>query len=177
MKNAIVSLIMVLAGLSAHATSLHPDTFAQVAQLTEIKLDPQYSKQIVAAQIYVNEVSKTVKLVMQHSRNCGARPGRQAVCLGFPSDEVIELPLIAKQKTSCGSTIYIARRDDRRADGLFREIRVLDHRTMTCEIVLNGNRMTQVQLLESWVNRMQGTVSTHKSEFAGPALTNYRFTM
>ncbi|HEX4925836.1 MAG TPA: hypothetical protein VFV50_17215 [Bdellovibrionales bacterium] len=177
MKNAIVSLFMILAGLSANATSLHPDTFAQVAQLTEIKLDPQYSKQIVSAQIYVNEVRKTIKLVMQHSRECMGRPGQPSVCLGFPSDEVIELPLVAKTKTACGSTIYIAREDNRRADGLLQELRVLDHRTMTCEIMLPRGRMTHVQLLQSWFNRMQGGVSNLKSEFSGPALSNFRFSM
>jgi hypothetical protein len=145
MKNLLLSFI-ILFSAGAQATSLHPDTYARVAQLVNFDIDKNLiGNTILSAQVKVNAVSKQLQLDIEH-RICEGRPGDgMATCAGYSASNSTRLPIVEVVKGSCGETIYVARRDARPVDGLYREVIVTDNSTMLCEIYLPADQMTVVE--------------------------------
>ncbi|MEQ1876592.1 MAG: hypothetical protein ABL958_08095 [Bdellovibrionia bacterium] len=171
MKNAIISLALLVASIGANATSLHPDTFAQVANMKIIKMDRNFGAEIVRAQVYVNHVTKIARLTLKQKSICSARPG-QMNCLAIAPDLVVELPIVSVRKDGCGSSIIVARRNAMPVDGALEQLTISDHRTMTCKTFVALPGATEVELKTQFYNRMTGGLITKESYLAGEALRN-----
>lgn len=154
MKNAMISMFALMLSFTAQATSLHPDTFAKYSTMENIQVEGNSSISFTGGMLKLNAVSKQLELTLNRSFRC-AQPGHGKIrCLSMPAPVTVTLPIIATYETYCGSTVYVARKDNRRADGVLNEVRVLDHSTMTCEIPLNPNRMTVVEYVHSFYDRL-----------------------
>ena len=145
MKTLFIALAL-LVSVNSQATSLHPDTFAQATTLKVINQSSNLET-VESADLKLNAVTKQLEITLKFRQICPPpRPG-QFACLAVSRGPLkIQLPIVSESKGRCGTTIYTAQRDDRPRDGNFNRVRVLDHRTMTCEIALPFNAMTQVEL-------------------------------
>jgi hypothetical protein len=169
MKNAMISLALFVASLSANATSLHPDTFVQAARLTDIRMDKGYTDTVVAAQIQVNMVTKVARLTLKHPTICGSARVGQPACLGFRSDTVIEVPIVSSHIDTCGSRVITARKNMMPVDGPLVQLVIKDNRTMTCKtfVAVPG---TEVYYKMQFYNRFQGGLITQESVLTGESL-------
>jgi hypothetical protein len=174
MKNVFLALALLVSTVSAQATSLHPDTFAEVAKLTKLSLDKeQFAEYVVGAEVKLNTVRNVISLRVDFKQMCPrARPG-QVTCLAIGRPPmVIELPIVSVRKSDCGD-VYVAKQDRRPVDGNFEQIVLKDMRAALCEIVIPADGMTQVEykLISAG---MDGRVRNFKSKLSGEALHGYR---
>lgn len=129
---AVSGIALSLIGASfSEARSIRMDAYQ--AQIVDADVHPAHAERLGPAlngHVTLNASRNSVILTTYQHVPCN--PGR--MCLAYmPAPQSIELPLVKRVRTSCGSTLFIGARDARPADGIFEEIRVVDHSTRTCK--------------------------------------------
>jgi hypothetical protein len=170
MKNLIIATALLISSLSAQATSLHPDTFAQVSKLTKLDLAPEIFGTPKSVTVKLNTVVNTITLEAKYAQPCPPPRLGMVSCMAVGREDLrIELPIVSKKIGGCGQTIYVAKKDKRPVDGNLNAIQLVDNRTMTCRIALRPDQMTIVSH-KMVTSGMGGQVETFKSQASGPAL-------
>jgi hypothetical protein len=119
-------------------------SLTQVSKLTVIRMDQNFWFEVSDASVELNAARKQIRLNLAAKQICGKPAPGHFSCLAIAPSIEVELPIVAKKTDSCGSTVYLAKKDLRPADGSLEIIELTDNRTMTCEIFLAPNRMTEV---------------------------------
>lgn len=168
MKKSLCLSLLVLSqwasGESLQITSLH-------APLTNFDLDDrQFHKPVQKASVEIHLENEQVSIVIHEQNNCQVATDNNMPCVMLrPSDRTITLPLISKEKDSCGVTTWIAAQDARPQDGPRQTIEITDYSKISCRVYVPQDEMTQIRytyLIES--RKVQNFFT---STFAGSKLT------
>lgn len=161
------TLIVLLTSVTANARSLHPLTFVLSAELTEVMNIDQDSYlnnlRIHGGKVEVRQVRKEINLALQTAPECPAG----MMCPAVLVEHNITLPIIAEYTGDCGSTIYVAQKDDRPVDGALQKLIVTDYTNNKCPhfIALPETGVTYESAHYDRING--GQVSTHSTFEAG----------
>ncbi|MEQ1876591.1 MAG: hypothetical protein ABL958_08090 [Bdellovibrionia bacterium] len=168
MKTLIIAAALLISSIG-NATSLHPDTFAMSTGLKVVKQDQGFGT-VDHAKVTVNPTTRTIKLTLYFPQICPPpRPGGFSCMAVSRGPLTIEVPIVAQTTGQCGATVYVGKLDRRPVDGNLEQIRVIDYRTMTCEIALPANMMTEVNFVEITAG-FGAPAQTFRIDFRGPAL-------
>jgi hypothetical protein len=135
------------------------------AALRILSLDAGLQYAADQASVRVDYAANEVTLTVTESFSCASG----AVCATvMPPVHVYKAPII-NRSLSCGSTIVVARLDQRPVDGSLTEITVEDHRGRMCRDLHRGT--TEVSLVTAHYERRRGGGETRtESTFAGDEL-------
>lgn len=134
-QSAVASLPNYLVGTVEVLSNTTINTFAPTLKethLSDLNLDPMAFPGVKAHSgfVKIDRAQKVITLIIQQAM--GRCPQNQMCIQMMPAPLVIELPLIAKQRDSCGTVTYTARLDQRPVDGILQELTVKDHTKNNC---------------------------------------------
>jgi hypothetical protein len=177
MKNIFVMIVLLIAGQAATATSLHPDTFAEVAVMNRLQMDPHhYTTEVQSAKVFLNKVRQTIKLEIKFRIPACAipRPGFPVCKIAIRPPLVVELPILGERVGRCGEISYLAKEDARPRDGNLEQINLIDRRSSTCKYLV-APVMTEVQYMTITAG-FRSPVVRAVSKMSGPALRGFVLT-
>ncbi|MCM2279133.1 MAG: hypothetical protein NDJ89_13740 [Oligoflexia bacterium] len=124
-----VALVTALHAPAAGARSIEFDRYE--ARIVDVELHPAHgdSPEAVGGFVQVDYGRGTVSLTVFQGDHC---PSGRACRALVVAPLRFELPIVGTGEDTCGTTVIIARKDQRPADGVLAEIRIRDHRTRRC---------------------------------------------
>jgi hypothetical protein len=170
MKNLVIALAVVFTGTISNATSLHPDTYAQLAELTNLHLNQDvFVSEVESAKVKLNAVTKQIQLTVHYKEICPKPVDGGFSCMAVtPEDYIVNLPIVSVNEGVCGATVYTAQRDQRMVDGNLEVIKLTDFRSIKCKTFAPILYPTIVS--HKIVTSGRGGVHAYKSNLAGVAL-------
>ena len=174
MKKIILTLLFVFCGVSsANATSLHPDTFLQSANLLTWDFDVDSHLRhldVTDGTLTVNPVSKVASLTFNLANHCPPN----AYCLHYlpyAPDYKIQLPITKTSKDRCGVVTYVAERNMMPADGVHEKLVIKDTSFSVCEMFYSS--ATIISYDETFVNRIEHRTETRHSQMTAEKLQSH----
>lgn len=157
------TLIVLLTSAAASARSLHPLTYVLFADLTEVMNIDQDSHldklNIFGGKVEVRQIRKEINLALQYAPECPVG----MMCPAVLVDHNITLPIISEYTGDCGSTVYVAQKDDRPVDGILEKIIVTDYTNNKCPHFI-ALPETGITYESAFYDRINGAmVNTHST--------------
>ena len=171
MKKIILTLLFVFCGVSsANATSLHPDTFLQSANLLTWDFDVDSHLRhldVTDGTLTVNPISKVASLTFNLANTCPPN----AFCLIYIPEFKIQLPITKISKDRCGVVTYVAERNMMPADGAHEKLVIKDTSFSVCEMFYPS--ATIISYDETFVNRIEHRTETRHSQMTAEKLQSH----
>ncbi|HAZ13033.1 MAG: hypothetical protein A2X86_09595 [Bdellovibrionales bacterium GWA2_49_15] len=168
MKKIFTTIWLVLFGLStANATSLHPDTFLQVADLItwDFAVDGHLrTLDVTGGKVKINPVTKIASLTFDLANDCPV----DAHCFVSIPEFKIELPIIKITRDRCGVITYVAERDLMPVDGALEKLVIKDTTSSVCEMFYSA--ATTISYDETYVDRIEHRTETRHSRMTAEKL-------
>ncbi|MBI2519717.1 MAG: hypothetical protein HYV97_04850 [Bdellovibrio sp.] len=168
MKNFIITILFFFCSFNgASATSLHPDTFLQVADLVTWDFDVDShlrNLDVTGGKVAVNPVSKVASVTLNLADNCPVN----AYCLVYIPEFKIELPITNISKDRCGVITYVAEKNMMPVDGAYKKLVIKDTSFSICEMFYAA--ATMISYEETFVNRIEHRTEKHYSRMTAEKL-------
>lgn len=154
----IVLAAFGLMSIANSAMARSPMPLKWEAPLVHSEVDPKISwhDQVVGGDVKINYGLRKLLLTVR-----------------LKDDDVkIELPIVSRSLTGCGSTVLRAFRDLRHVDGARQEIVLIDNTGMHCKTLI-AVPATEIRYMTSVFNRHEGKIVESRSRFTAETLRPY----
>ncbi|MCO5142588.1 MAG: hypothetical protein M9962_05820 [Oligoflexia bacterium] len=145
-----IAMLMLSALISLNAMARTP-----IKQTTEILRNVSINGQKTeyVAQLQLDYLDRTMKVEI-YKDICGTFSEIQdpsiVRCLAMPMHVTTISAPMQRRYTSCGSTIYEGRKDQRPVDGLLTEMKVMDHSRRVCRDLVESPLIVDAKTTNPW---------------------------
>ncbi len=139
-----------------------PQTAVSDASFSDMQINHSNLKDSVYGRVTLDLEKEEIQILLQQPSSCPK--GKYCIALA-PAPIVLRLPIIDVIDDWCGSTTYIAEKDNTPVDGISETITLTDYTSLVCRIHVPFATEVQYTTYNPWTNQ------TLESLFFGDRLT------